>query len=1801
MCSMSCRNRAKRFFRHLYYGPLSALTGGYLIRYKDGVYPNLTLSLIWMCLFLSPLSLYYLLFFFQPESTASAAYWTLYAVIVGTFFTGLKVTNFRLHRIFDREDAHKQKKQNQLNRLKREQEAKNKLTGVSQQGADVEDNRRETVFSEDDTVPDTEPSDDTHRPQMGRLLPEHLGSDSELSSIRLKSTTPSLQNPGRQSPSIELTIFSEPSDPKNWDINGPFDTENRQDSSDFVTPYDPVGESADDKFMTPVKLPPPGAKYSELEEPSSPSTSTPPNPFRMLMATESPYKMPPPFREKISRSQSQRELTDSGSQEEMHVPSASMPTTKSLNTFSEMQLDQSSFTVDLSKIKDNIESLLHDTANDTIGLAKDLEDPLRVHIREKPHSTEGGAEISNSLLDFELTTPEIEQAVSICEGASNLEDGGRDLLNHMSHEEMAKFIDFSFQEGGHVAVNQDDATPGATHFYRDVVDSILVAYKFGNQPGQISEKRIIVDVVPPRVPRRPTRSSSYRTRDDTSTNSSSSSMRWEPVHDSSSASPARRIETSEIEISGPPAARRRLASNRADLNRFYILPRLYIPMRLTRTQLEKYFDRDQSLIFVLYYIILSVAVSATGIAVLRIDYYHHVFVVWFCVIMASCQFSLLRTIVPDPASSVHGYNKYLAMAKAFYFSSLSVVALIVNAILTVQTNSTLIVYGFNWLNPSLTLFIRDSLLVSLLCLPAAAVWGLLPQVDTFLIYFSEKIDMYVFGGTAVVSLIAGAYALLRSIVTAVFFSAVSIFAFHIMAIQPDTRLNLMFSIVFAIIFTFSYLLSRSASSPSFLFDLFKNKCNINDVEDRDDLEIQDPVPPLIRRSVRCRLVNDLVIAILLFLAIFAIAATTVFTFDKNRVISHVLRTLTILVGVLTHYVIPQLRKKHPWMLLRNPLLRSKEYSLDHEVRKDAKIMWFERVHVWLEITERFILYPLVFLEAMVNSAYPLQSTFGNIGAGIVLSIAAMKVIRNAYCETGIQYIYLLFTYLFFQFDYPQLSNGFLLDYYVLSFLVAKVFELKYKLHFLFIYQAPWNMPWGGITHFIIQPLLIPHPGFIFLQAVLAAVASAPLSPFIASSLFLLSYVRPVKFWEKSYRTRHFDNTVGRLSSVLGMRRGPNAEHMDSIFYDHLAHSLQRVLAGEIQMGRWGLVKTGDFFIVIRDSDHITAFVHIIEIGNGFVTFQLRGCELKGTYCHNMEVRSMNDGFDIDDERCCCCKRCCRCSCPPYDNKHVFCFNAYCSSRWSGWEIINTSFVLRGYSKIENDASYIFNTHDAFRIYNTLFVKSMLYYMIKCPMFSSWIGNQSMQADIANLGEDGYSDPHPYFLDHCDIDFDKRLGAVTLARFNDQYGEWLRYCLEKRGCIEVDLKVVSVFGWALSLAGRRVLGNATQQNVDTPFSSMWNISFLHGVYALFKGDYRINCPKDEWIFADMDILRRVISPALKIALKLQQDHYLTTDEGLDSRALYHDIITTERDIVIAHEGDPQWIRAVVSDRPSLFTLRYTPHDNNKLYQFVRLNTRYLQMRLIKMNQEVIRGLWASQQQEQVYFQQDLAERASIQNLRCVARNLVNSSMDQPIGYPIYVSPLLTSYVNMNSTFNAVTGGLINPVAIVQFLYTKIRKIASKVKSSTDGNVLSPGDPRSKPETSGDNLSHGSPDSYIDRTYVTNVTDYVDPFATDSDSDFEDPFKPHHLLSRHVRITDVSVTHSNMTNLVQWPDPVYKAKANRGTWKQWNPEEGMEGKVMHVWRPFHRDSKQRSYLDKTILLLLIEDRYFVPINESGIEEV
>jgi hypothetical protein len=48
------------------------------------------------------------------------------------------------------------------------------------------------------------------------------------------------------------------------------------------------------------------------------------------------------------------------------------------------------------------------------------------------------------------------------------------------------------------------------------------------------------------------------------------------------------------------------------------------------------------------------------------------------------------------------------------------------------------------------------------------------------------------------------------------------------------------------------------------------------------------------------------------------------------------------------------------------------------------------------------------------------------------------------------------------------------------------------------------------------------------------------------------------------------------------------------------------------------------------SDYLNCLVHIIELGNGLCTFQMRGLEFRGTYCQQREVEAISEGVEEND-------------------------------------------------------------------------------------------------------------------------------------------------------------------------------------------------------------------------------------------------------------------------------------------------------------------------------------------------------------------------------------------------------------------------------------------------------------------------------------------------------------------------------------------------------------------------------------------
>lgn len=79
----------------------------------------------------------------------------------------------------------------------------------------------------------------------------------------------------------------------------------------------------------------------------------------------------------------------------------------------------------------------------------------------------------------------------------------------------------------------------------------------------------------------------------------------------------------------------------------------------------------------------------------------------------------------------------------------------------------------------------------------------------------------------------------------------------------------------------------------------------------------------------------------------------------------------------------------------------------------------------------------------------------------------------------------------------------------------------------------------------------------------------------------------------------------------------------------------------------------------------------------------------------------------------------------------------------------------------------------------------------------------------------------------------------------------------------------------------------------------------------------------------------------------QDHFTSPDEYEESSVLFEAISSHEQTLVIAHEGDPAWRSAVLSNSPSLLALRHVLDEGTNEYKIIMLNRRYLSFRVIKV--------------------------------------------------------------------------------------------------------------------------------------------------------------------------------------------------------------------------------------------------------------
>ena len=267
-------------------------------------------------------------------------------------------------------------------------------------------------------------------------------------------------------------------------------------------------------------------------------------------------------------------------------------------------------------------------------------------------------------------------------------------------------------------------------------------------------------------------------------------------------------------------------------------------------------------------------------------------------------------------------------------------------------------------------------------------------------------------------------------------------------------------------------------------------------------------------------------------------------------------------------------------------------------------------------------------------------------------------------------------------------------------------------------------------------------------------------------------------------------------------------------------------------------------------------------------------------------------------------------------------------------------------------------------------------------------------------------------------------------------------------------------------------------------------------------------------------------------------------------------------------------------------------------------------LYQMNRECVRGLWSSQQHELIFLRNSDSERGSIQNHKASLRNIVNSSMDLPIGYPIYVSPLQTSFIDRHTPYNGTfVGQLTNPFQYLQFLVVLkdwCKMCANQIKSSR-AQARRKGEGQGDPTTTASEQvrSSGSIESLTGMEYATasRGTDPNSQFSAESDSESDEDFWKPMWVGKQVVLTSCDEVFETINeNWLQWPDPTWPRKASKTYWKAWRPVVGTIGEVLHEWRPFHIRVASRSHIDKVILMLrVIDGDHLVLVKEQGVKYV
>lgn len=1257
-----------------------------------------------------------------------------------------------------------------------------------------------------------------------------------------------------------------------------------------------------------------------------------------------------------------------------------------------------------------------------------------------------------------------------------------------------------------------------------------------------------------------------------------------------------------------------------------------IPILFDHYTLISMFDRNESLFECFVHLVLAFLTSImTSILIIQ-DYFGDdpLCFVLLIFVQSGCLYSLIKSCQPDASSSTHGFNRITCLSRPIYYVLFCFGLLSVDYALYKNVQFPISFYQFEIHSNNVLLVLKQAFKYSILALPLFHTIGMFAQIDVFIHALTEQIDIHVFGATASTNLINSLLSLIQSLVTIGFLAS---FLLIIRPNQDNFHRLPEFSLYCSLLITFSFILSRKSNDfelyvkftrhiykllQNFYKNLTENISNEQEEPSQPKLS-NDPLTDQLFNSFKIRFESDFIQAIFLFAVIFSLHSSTLFIVlnQSHNTLNLMFVSMAICLSWLNNYLLLTLRLEKPWFLFSKPLIVNKKWYVNENGKEcESKIFWYEKFYTVVNFIIKNIINPLYILGVLSVDFEKLIVKFGPI----VVTLFAVKLLRTSYCQPYRQYkVYLVALLL----QLSSINESQLTNLFFISILIPKLDDFLKKIDFFYKYTAPWQLSWGSAFHAFAQPLSLPHSVLLLIQSLISSLINAPLMPVMGSAFFMLSYMRPTKFWNNNASNKkkieQEDSTLKKqlLDDPIPSSLTGDSENFNAIFYEHLSIVLQKSLYGDLTLGRWGHVDNDNFFIL--SSDYLNCLVHIIEIGNGFVLFQLRGLEFKGTYCQQRELEAITEDPTLSTTT----------------SPILIKLSNFFTLRWYAWHLVSKKYVVDAYRIVDNDMSLIINFFSLKRTLIDYYVKSAIYYLLTNAKIESILKNTQLINELKSSKIE--MDADKCFDSNLDCDYDTNAKAITYAKFQTIYRKWIDYCASKKSLdVLVDHSLLVKFCFYLSLACKRalmtacnhgksdfsvdnahyqhqssILSSITGSSIEVPgsFSSSnptgtSNLlhehetlsSFQHGFYTLFKGDVRISSTKDEWIYLEPDLIPNVITPSIRMALRLHQDHFQVDNQ--DDSSLFESITRYNQESIITYERDPLWRQGILNNIDSLLALRHQFTEFSDQYKVIMLNKNNLNFRLIKLNKECVKSFWAGQQHELVFLRNKNQERGSIQNAKQVLRNIINSSCDQPIGYPIYVSPLITSY---STTSNH---SLINTEYTFYGIYSTFKKLFNRIKNNCLNNCT--GSHHQSGLSEFDEQQQSQNDIIQLRSMVIPTSDTLSlttykprPSTADSLKVLKDVSSINSSTqnSKNGSVKCITIEKVEITDISKIVDPKLIDSLKQEDLQmhdndEWKPSNGMEGIIV-------RRYCSNDY--KSIVQISILDKYTVFIDEKGLRVI